>query len=480
MSSDASRRIPVLIALAIMFALANALIAQPAERSIQPTIDERAQQAVVLCEQGRWEDARALLEQVVEDDPSHVAALYNLACAHAQLGDVNAALLRLAESIRAGFLNIEHLKRDSDLDPIRDTDGYRAILENWDAVVVGHTEGRIKRARARLNGRYIEDVDYVRNLIYVSGLFESSHRQMKKDVDALFDHEIRMLFDEGLNVPVLVVIPTPSDYTRVIAQSGVGGLYLHDHYQLITQDIGDGLFHELTHALHWAHMDRLGQTHQFWIQEGIACLFEDIAMSDGGVEFLPSWRTNIVHRLANGGRLTSWKSLFGYDRETFMKRPRRHYAEVRAIFMFLAEQNKLRDWYHAYIESFDDDATGMKAFEAVFDEPIRDIERSFRLWARDLEEAEEVVEIGRPSLGVTVNDRYASDGVMITAVHENTGAAVSDLRPGDVIMSMDGVSVRDTRDLTRELAKKKIGEMVKLEIRRGERVLSRRIGLTPR
>ncbi|NIM60902.1 MAG: hypothetical protein GTO30_04390, partial [Acidobacteria bacterium] len=52
-----------------------------------------------------------------------------------------------------------------------------------------------------------------------------------------------------------------------------GGIYEHERRRLIARDIGASLRHELTHAYHYADMDRLGQRHPLWVQEGIATLY---------------------------------------------------------------------------------------------------------------------------------------------------------------------------------------------------------------
>ncbi len=53
---------------------------------------------------------------------------YNLACAHALLGQAQPALEALNRAIEAGFLDAEHVGLDPDLVSLRDADGFRACL----------------------------------------------------------------------------------------------------------------------------------------------------------------------------------------------------------------------------------------------------------------------------------------------------------------------------------------------------------------
>lgn len=64
-------------------------------------------------------------EKVIQLDPTESAAYYNIACCYSLMGEVDKALEWLAISIDKGFKDHAHMEKDSDLDNIRNTDGYR-------------------------------------------------------------------------------------------------------------------------------------------------------------------------------------------------------------------------------------------------------------------------------------------------------------------------------------------------------------------
>ncbi|MFP4141622.1 MAG: TPR end-of-group domain-containing protein [Phycisphaerae bacterium] len=76
----------------------------------------------------QWDKAKGLCETLVELQPRSANYRYNLACCHAHLKDPNAALDALAKSIELGYDNVDHMKADKDLAPLRKTD-------RWDALV---------------------------------------------------------------------------------------------------------------------------------------------------------------------------------------------------------------------------------------------------------------------------------------------------------------------------------------------------------
>jgi len=78
---------------------------------------------------GRWDDAGASWLAVLEHRAGHREALYNLACCCAQLGLVGKSAELLAASWAAGYRDLEHLRQDPDLEPIRATREYRELLQ---------------------------------------------------------------------------------------------------------------------------------------------------------------------------------------------------------------------------------------------------------------------------------------------------------------------------------------------------------------
>jgi len=66
---------------------------------------------------------------MVQLKPDNYIALYNLACADSLLNNVIDALKYLEKSVLAGYTNLEHMLNDSDLKNIRDTEGFKKIVE---------------------------------------------------------------------------------------------------------------------------------------------------------------------------------------------------------------------------------------------------------------------------------------------------------------------------------------------------------------
>jgi hypothetical protein len=228
-------------------------------------------------------------------------------------------------------------------------------------------------------------------------------------------------------------------------------------------------------------MDQLGQRQPVWIMEGLCSLVEDIEPEgDGGFRALPSWRTNMARRMARGGGLMPWESLFTIDQKRFVgSRPLAYYAEARAIFVFLANKGKLREWYTEYVRGFKDDPTGKAAFETVFKKPVKEVEREFRLWLKDLPEVQEVVGAGPANLPFDIGPG-TGDGPVIDSIPTGKargGEGAAGLRLHDVVTAIDGKSVRDLNDLARVLGAYEPGAEVELTFRRGTKHGTARVAL---
>lgn len=76
-----------------------------------------------------WARVVRIGERVMEARPELAMVPYNLACAHAQLGDTEAALTWLGRSADNGFAGIASIESDPDLDPIRGDERFAAIAD---------------------------------------------------------------------------------------------------------------------------------------------------------------------------------------------------------------------------------------------------------------------------------------------------------------------------------------------------------------
>jgi hypothetical protein len=209
--------------------------------------------------------------------------------------------------------------------------------------------------------------------------------------------------------------------------------------------------------------------HPIWIQEGLASLYEDYNLRpDGTVEFLPNERTNIARNVVRAGRSTPWPELFALDSDGFMARAPKLYPEARSIFGFVAERGLLAGWYATYVDRYEEDTTGALALEVVFGLPLSDIEMEWRQWARR-QSVDTQVGRGDASLGIEFED--TNDGVQIVRFVRGSAAFRGGLREGDVIVSMNGMDTRSGRELRAALAPLRVGDRVRVRVRRGDRYL---------
>jgi len=63
---------------------------------------------------------------MIRDD--NAVVWYNLACVRAQLGQKNDAVEALASALEHGFNRYELLETDTDLDPLRKRDDFKALM----------------------------------------------------------------------------------------------------------------------------------------------------------------------------------------------------------------------------------------------------------------------------------------------------------------------------------------------------------------
>lgn len=431
----------------------------------------------------RFEKAEELVRRLVELDEWDPVARYNLAACLAGQAKIEQAEVALREAVERGFVDFDLMQRDRNLAPMRGTQTFRALLSNWGEVqdrIIEQKIARLKPTLARGGRDYTIEKDGASRLAFLNAFPEASYRAGLKEIRGVERFWKEQVLPEGtalvnLDVArpdpwVLVLLPTPEDYRDwAMERFGtllVAGIYDHQAKKLVTKDLGPILRHEFSHVVHWRSMMRSGYVQPIWVHEGLCSLLEDVKVeADGSWTPRASWRTNMLKRMSQSGRLPKWEELHALSAEKFgSSRGLANYATARGIILFMYEQGKLRAWYGEYLKGGEADPHGVKAMEAAFELPVKEIERNWRSWVNALPEAPDASRGSEVSLPVTLDE--AGDGLRITEVPAGFGK-LDGLRLGDVLTSIDGVPVRDYSEFAQAMSGRKAGEIVKVAFRRG-------------
>jgi outer membrane protein assembly factor BamD (BamD/ComL family) len=97
--------------------------------SAPKTVEERLYASTLALNGGRYDEAISHLRLVRDEDADNDHALYMLAVAHAQRGELAEAVAHVERAIALNPENRALARHDPDLDPLRDDDSFRAALE---------------------------------------------------------------------------------------------------------------------------------------------------------------------------------------------------------------------------------------------------------------------------------------------------------------------------------------------------------------
>lgn len=493
MSGHVSLR-TLLVVSAVAWLLASMpVIAQPsdgailADRRDGDATDQLDRDAWRLYEAGDYSGALGAWTRLLEIEPGNARAVYNAACCQSRLGRPEKAAGLLQGAVTRGFIDFDRMRHDPDLDSIREHETYLNVLAQIPVAYARAADALEREARALLGPDALIERDAAARLIHAASVSTETLALVRSRLDGQIRWQRSQLFGDEAERPwVLVMVPSPRIAESMIQTDRVAGAYDHDRRRLVTREVGPTLRHEITHALHHAQMDRLGQRHPMWIQEGLASLFEfyrweerpgyspELVVED-------SARLNLVIRLREINALTPWDEIMSMTDGEFMgDRARARYAEVRAILHFVADRGLLTEWYRTYVAStYHDDPTGKAALEIVFDSTLEEIEREFRLWVGQKQGQPEEIYFGRPALGVRVTDQMANDGVLVTTVFNESAADRAGFAVRDVIQAIDDQPVFSAEEVVRAVAGRHRDEKVKVRIRRKEEILTVELGLKP-
>lgn len=121
----------LIVAFALVFG--GATIAR-AQEEPPPPEDKNAdyaalfQQGLDLLKNKRYDDSIKRFEACIKLFPDRNVSYYNIACAHSMKKDAKKAVEWLKKSFDRGFLDLAHVSRDTDMDPIREDEGYKDLI----------------------------------------------------------------------------------------------------------------------------------------------------------------------------------------------------------------------------------------------------------------------------------------------------------------------------------------------------------------
>jgi hypothetical protein len=452
-----------------------------------------AERSAAAFAKGDYAESERLLREQLALQPRNFVIHYNLASVRGLQGDGPGAIACLLDAVDHGFTDIALAKRDPALEAARAQPDFAELVDRWPDVLLARLEANLAGNRTMFDKGYTEARDEHLRLAYLSAFDTRSFDQAREEISRLgewantsvmpgiLDHE-----KQREDAWVVVVLPTRPHFNRwALAVYGasadrgtsmIAGSYEHDPKRLVSMDLGATLRHEFFHVLHWRDMTRRGQRHPIWIMEGLCSLVEDYditAATKDAPETLrpvPSWRTNVAKRLDKVNGLLPIEKLATLPQLRFTgSRPLANYAQARAIFLFLSDQGKLKEWYTDYVGRYEQDPSGVASIEAVMGMPIAEVNAAYRQWLRDLPKVAEEIRPGMASLGLEV-DAGTGEGPIVVSIarapRAPRGEKRPDLKVSDIITAIDGKAVRDIAELVRVLSGYKPGDTVTVSYRR--------------
>jgi tetratricopeptide (TPR) repeat protein len=119
---------------------------KPQEAAPQ-TLEERLYASTLAINGGQYDKAIGHLRLVRDEDPDNDHALYMLAVAHAQRGELAEAVAHLERAIALNHENRGLARTDPDLEPLHDDEAFRAAVETLGARLDRRRPIRSKTAR---------------------------------------------------------------------------------------------------------------------------------------------------------------------------------------------------------------------------------------------------------------------------------------------------------------------------------------------
>jgi len=369
----------VFVALAVMAVIALAIQADEDEKAA--VITNHYRQYLSLRRQGRLEEGLKHLKKIVEIDPLVRGAWYEMACCYAELGKSKKAVEALERAIKTGILNFRMIENEKRLAKLRETKEYKALMKQRTKLAKEGIRTKVQFYKNLLGQGYLYEVLDKERFALILGVPKKEYEKVKKRLKELCNGLRKLLFERPPDTYItVIVVSSLEDWTGKLRNSvrSAGGYSPED--MVLSVRTLRALFHEFTHALHFADQDALKQKHPAWICEGLACLFEAFKKEKGKVVGISNHRLGRLKKEIKEGSVIPWRRLFRMKNSEFMRRADSAYAVSGFIMRYLQEKGLLSRWYKEYTEHYKDDPTGAKALEKVLGCGLDEAERRWKEW----------------------------------------------------------------------------------------------------
>lgn len=145
------------------------------------------------------------------------------------------------------------------------------------------------------------------------------------------------------------------------------GFYSSEHRALVMNiSTGGGtLVHEIVHPFIEANVPGCPP----WLNEGLGSLYEQSGEENGRIHGYTNWRLAGLQGAIRRNNVPPIEALMAMDGPAFYADDSGvHYASARYLLYYLQQQNKLLDYYHAYIKNRAGDPSGYQTLKSILNE----------------------------------------------------------------------------------------------------------------
>ena len=448
---------------------------------------EEHRKAMDNFKEKKYTEAIERYNRILSWQPDNRLALYNMACAQSLTGNKDKALDFLVRSVEAGFVNFDHMNRDTDLDGLREDARYKDLFARRSELVRKAMDKAVERISEQLKRRKIDvaayktEFDAERNFVYLHARDNEELALIRQGMEAYAEHQWKHLFQNKPGEPMYIILLTPKDSPKVLGRAA-GGVYTRAANALFCGDLPaykltktSVIIHEFTHALHYADQGVRRQQHPIWLVEGLATLFESAGFEGDDYRIRHNQRLAVVQEAVRAERSLAWTTMVRLNHATFLRGARLCYAQARYMLLYMHEKGLLKRFYDEYTnaEGYEGDKTAQEAFEVVFGKPMAAVESEWKEWA--LEQTVPPI----PFLGV--GSRVEKGELVVTQIIRDSGADKAGVKKGDVVVAVDGTATKTRDELIEAIGKRDVGEEIDLVIKRkGEELrMSALLGARP-
>ena len=372
--------------------LAGTISFETAPKVVHSLFSPRGNDVEELLEKKKYEEAEKLADKALIETPGDPELLMLKAVLSASLNKEADAVKFVEEAFSQGYFDPSYVTAKDEFKEAGKKGLFNNFIKNRNELIKKGRKVLLARVKKELASYYEIQIPETNVILYTDIKDNAKIKILKESMVTAAKFASDDLEIKKSEFPIFWIMSESRDVNKALigtlmgTSSGFEGVYV-PAFGIFFSDTATGygtFVHEYMHALHSGDQNLLLQNHPRWLTEMLSTTFESLRWNEVREKIEVKYKSerlgSLLFYIRNDKHVGLDKLITAekgwnknIDIEIF-------YAAVRYLGIYLYSELLLPEFYSEYKKNYEEDKSGLKAFEKVTGKNIADFEKEWEKW----------------------------------------------------------------------------------------------------